>query len=200
MLSFFASALVGATALLAASQAFADVRVSVKNEYYAIAGKSGMALLEQMDRMGPKHGFLARAIAQTRYSVTWEVEWAQDGSTCRVRDARANLQITFTYPKVGNAMSPGLKKRWARFYAGVRKHEEIHGKIAREMVANAEKTVRGLSTRNDRTCSKSKREVKRRVDDFYDRYEAKQVAFDEAEHRDGGNVERLVSRLMGFKD
>ena len=152
-----------------------------------------------MDRSGPKHGFLTRAIAQTRYAVTWEIDWTESGGTCKLRSAKALLEITYTYPRVTGPVSAELGRRWNRFFAGVKKHEEIHGKIARDMVHAAEKAVKGFSTRNDRTCGKSKREVKRRVDEIYARYEAKQIAFDKNEHRDGGNVEGLVTSLVSRK-
>ncbi|MGE0501422.1 MAG: DUF922 domain-containing protein [Rhizobiaceae bacterium] len=182
-----------------AGGAAADVRVKVANKHYQISGKTGAALLDAMDRRGPKHGFLTRAIAQTRYSVTWEIEWAENAGTCRVRNADAVLDITYTYPKIAGAVSADLGKRWKRFFAGVRKHEETHGHIAREMVAAAERAVIGFTTRNDRTCSKSKREIKRRVDEIYAAYEARQIEFDRVEHREGGNVHGLVASLVSSR-
>jgi len=38
--------------------------------------------------------------------------------------------------------------------------------------------------------------VKRRVNGIYAEYEKKQVRFDEVEHKDGGNVEKLVVSLL----
>jgi predicted secreted Zn-dependent protease len=197
MLLLFARALVAGALVAFASAAAAEVKVSVQNSYYKISGKTGATLLEAMDRHGPKHGFLTRAIAQTRYSVTWQIEWAQSGDTCKVRGADADLDIKYMYPRVSGGVPSAMEKRWNRFYAGVRKHEEVHGRIAREMVAAAERVVLGFSMKNDRTCTKSKREVKRRVEEVYTRYEAKQVSFDKAEHRDGGNVQGLVGVLLG---
>lgn len=199
MLSLFARVLVVGALVAFASAASADIKVSVQKTYYKISGRTGAALLEAMDRSGPKHGFLTRAIAQTRYSVTWKIDWLQSGDTCKVRAAKAGLDIKYMYPRIAGGVPAGLEKRWTRFFAGVRKHEEVHGRIAREMAAAAEKVVLGFSAGNDRSCTRSKREVKRRVEEVYARYEARQLAFDEAEHRDGGNVQRLVSALVGGK-
>ncbi len=189
-------ALIAAGLFALATPAHAEIKVTIDKKYYKIAGRNGEALLDAMDRYGPKHGFLTRAIAQTRYSVTWEIEWAESGGTCRVRSSKALLEITYTYPKLTGPVPAALDKRWNRFVAGVRKHEEMHGRIAREMVAAAEKSVKGFATRNDQTCGKSKREVKRRVDEIYSAYEARQVAFDKAEHADGGAVQGLVAALL----
>lgn len=200
MLSLVARVLVAGALVAFASAAQAEVKVSVEKTYYNISGKTGTALLDAMDRKGPKHGFLTRAIAQTRYSVTWEIEWAQAGNTCKVRAANAGLDIKYMYPRVAGAMPAALQKRWNRFFAGVRTHEEVHGRIAREMVVAAEKRLLGFVMKNDRTCSKSRREMKRRVEEVYARYEAKQLAFDKVEHSDGGNVHGLVSALIGRKN
>src|SRR4051794_41983530 len=61
------------------------ITVSVSRESYPIRGKTGDQLLEAMDRRGPKHGLLTRAIAQTRYSVGWDITWAANGGGWRGR-------------------------------------------------------------------------------------------------------------------
>jgi predicted secreted Zn-dependent protease len=196
----------GCAAILAIGAAFclagaaeASVKVKTKTTSYRISGKSGDALLDAMDRKGPKHGFLTRAIAQTGYTVNWEIDWRERGGRCRIASAAAVLTITYNYPQVTNALPADLERRWQRFMAGVRKHEETHGRLAREMVAAAEKRLTGLSMKNDSGCRKTQAELKRRIAAVYDQYEARQLAFDEAEHSEGGNVERLVTKLSGSR-
>ena len=92
-------------------------------------------------------------------------------------------------------MSPDLKRRWNRFMAGVRKHEETHGRLARQMVDAAEKSVSACPHDDDRRCRKTQAELKKRIAMAYAKYEARQIAFDEVEHAEGGNVEGLVSLL-----
>ena len=145
-----------------------------------------------MDRLGPKHGFLTHAIAQTSYTVAWDIDWKEQAGSCRVANAAATLTINYTYPQVQRPMSPDLQRRWNRFMAGVRKHEETHGRLARQMVDAAEKSVSGLSYEDDRRCRKTQAELKKRIATAYAKYEARQIAFDEVEHAEGGNVEGLV--------
>lgn len=178
-----------------AGDAVAGVTVTVKMRNYVIAGKTGEALLAAMDRKGPKHGFLTRAIAQTRYSVGWKIEWGETRTACRVKSVDGELAITYTYPRVGGPVSPELRRRWGRFLSGVRKHEEMHGAIARQMIKKAEKSVSKLTIQNDPKCRKSRKEVKRRIDAIYAEYEKKQINFDAREHRDGGPVEGLIAAL-----
>ena len=179
-----------------ASDAAAGVTMTVKTRSYVVSGATGAALLGAMDRHGPKHGFLTRAIAQTRYTIAWKMEWGETRTACRVRRVDGELAITYTYPRLEGPISRDLQRRWHRFIRGVQRHEEMHGTLARQMVKQAERSVSKVSIRNDRQCRQARREVKRRIDAIYAEYEMKQVAFDAREHRDGGPVEGLIAALV----
>ena len=191
----WASVLALSACAASACAAIADVKVTEARKSYAIAGTTGAALLDAMDRKGPKHGFLTRAIAQTRYSVSWTIEWGETSSACRVKTADGELAITYTFPRAEGPLSPDMKRRWDKFLVGVRKHEEMHGALARQMVKAAERSVARLTIRNDPGCRKSRTEVKRRMAAVYADYEARQIRFDQKEHREGGRVEGLIAGL-----
>jgi predicted secreted Zn-dependent protease len=192
---FFAAILALAAVPVVAADAHASVSTKIKTTTYPISGKSGVDLLDAMDRRGPKHGFLTHAIAQTSYTIKWDVDWKESDGSCRVGNAAATLSITYTYPAVKGTMSPALKRRWQRFMAGVHTHEQTHGRIARQMIDVAEKSLSGLSNKNDPHCRKTQAELKKRIALTYAKYEARQIEFDRVEHAEGGNVEGLVSLL-----
>jgi predicted secreted Zn-dependent protease len=178
-----------------AGEAAAGVKVSEKTKTYQIAGKTGEALLSAMDRRGPKHGFLTRAIAQTRYSVSWTIEWGETRTACRVRRVDGALDITYTFPAARN-LSPALDRLWDRFLAGVKKHESAHGAMARQMAKAVEKSIAGVSVNGDRGCRKARSTVKQRMTAIYAEYETGQIRFDSQEHREGGKVEALIEALL----
>lgn len=178
-----------------ATGASADVKVVVRTQTYDISGTTGEGLIESMDSNGPRHGFMARAIAQTSYTKDWDFDFVQVKGTCRIGQANGTLNLNFTYPHVASTLPPALDKRWAGFFRGVRTHEETHGEIARQMMAATEKSLTGLTIPNDAQCSKTRREARRRIDAIFDAYEDKQNAFDAREHREGGHVEYLVDAL-----
>lgn len=181
---------------LPAGGALAQAKVSITTKYYDVAGRSGVALIKAMDKKGPRHGFMTRAIAQTSYTVGWEFTWSREGKSCRLAEADGTLDMTYTYPNAGEGIDPGLQKRWKRFMAGVRKHEEQHGRLAREMVAVAERSVKNVKFGQDPRCNRAQAEAKRRIATVYAKYEARQIAFDKREHSEGGNVEHLLYGLM----
>ncbi|MBE7158727.1 MAG: DUF922 domain-containing protein, partial [Rhodospirillales bacterium] len=92
--------------------ALADTKVEVKTKTYNISGRTGEALVAAMDRKGPRQGFTARAIAQTKYTVGWEFEWETQNGACRLAKADGLLNMTYTYPKISNDVSPDLQRRW----------------------------------------------------------------------------------------
>lgn len=188
-----------AFAVLTAGPGAASVSVKTKTITYKIKGSNGEALIEAMDRKGPRHGFMTRAIAQTGYTISWDLDWREKSGSCRVVDADATLKITYNYPEVTGDMSLALERRWAAFMRGVHRHEETHGQIARQMVKSAESALIGLTSKNDRHCRKLQADAKDVIAGVYDRYEADQMEFDEVEHSEGGNVERLLRALAKGK-
>jgi predicted secreted Zn-dependent protease len=181
-------------ACLVASPALCGVRTSVKTETYSIVGNTGEALLDAMDRRGPRHGLLARAMAQTRYKIEWDVDWLRSGSKCRLKSADATLSIVYRYPELARPAPRKLERRWKAFMAGVRQHEEMHGRLAHRMVLVAHKSVLRLARKDD-LCIRSKRQFERIIDAVYAKYEARQARFDDLEHGEGGNVDRLLFML-----
>ena len=76
-------------------QAVAAPKVTVKTNTFDISGKTGIELLRELDRRGPKHGFLTRAIAQTRYQLNSSAEYRFSRGTCAV--VRPNVRLDITY-------------------------------------------------------------------------------------------------------
>lgn len=179
-----------------AASAHARPKISVKTKHYDVRGKTGAEVLRQINRKGPRHGFLVRAIAQTQYSLSYGYESVQTSKGCRINKARVKMEIVYVYPKLDGKVSGRLATRWKSFLKGVRKHEEVHGKLARQMAAATEKTLLSTRVSGKRGCRKIKRVAKRNVDKVFKKYEQKQVAFDKKEHRDNGNVDKLIQKLI----
>lgn len=190
------SVALGLAGLAATDLPAAAASIAVTTKTYPVAGRSGEDLLRSMNKRGPKHGFLSRAIAQTQYTIEWDVKVDTQGGACRLRRAAASMKLSYTYPQPSDALTPAMRRKWNTFMVGVRKHEEHHGTLARQMVDRAERSVAGLRLPDDPGCRKTTALVKQRVAAVYLEYEAKQIVFDKREHREGGNIYRLIAALM----
>lgn len=184
-------------ALLLSLPALAAPRITEKIEYYTITGKTGEDLLYEMNRKGPRHGFLRKAIAQTRYSATPRGSFAWRDGTCRTIDSGVVLDITYIYPKPEGTLPRDLVRRWNVFQADNVRHEKEHGRIARRMASELDRTIGRFSMKDGRSCGRAAATLKRQVADIYDKYEKLQNAFDRREHRPGGEVEKSIRVLTG---
>src|SRR4029079_5716424 len=68
---------------LFAPQASAGTRAVVQTRTYDVTGSSGTALVDAMNRKGPRHGFMTHAIATTSYTVDWDLDAGQGNGFCR---------------------------------------------------------------------------------------------------------------------
>ena len=180
-----------------AAAAAAGTKLTVHTRTYDVAGKTGAELMEAMDSKGPRHGFTTRAIAETGYTVRWGFDLAREKGVCRIRRADGTIDVTYTFPQLASPVDRPLSRRWGRFMAGVRQHEQTHGRIAMQMMRATEKALTGLELSDNSFCGNVRSEAKRRIDTIYAEYEGRQKAFDAREHRDGGHVDRLVRALIG---
>ena len=187
-----------ASLLSCAPAASASTKIAVHVRTYDVAGKTGAALVEAMDRLGPRHGYTARAIAETGYTVHWELDVTRTDGVCRLRQADGKIDLTYTFPRRTSPADPALSKRWGRFLAGVYKHEHTHGHIAMRMMRATERALAGLERPDNWFCTNLRWEARRRINTTYAKYEVKQNAFDGREHRNGGHVEHMVEALIGW--
>jgi predicted secreted Zn-dependent protease len=181
---------------LATSSAAGRPLIVTQVKHHGVEGDTGAALVAAMDRKGPRQGFMTHAIAQTVYSLSYGVDLVGSHDACRVQDARVRLELTYIYPQPVSRLSAGLERRWRRFMAGVRRHEEAHGRMAREMAGLAERTIRATKLEGDGHCRRMKPLLRRKVSAIYAEYDDRQNAFDRAQHRAGGHVDALIADLV----
>lgn len=170
--------------------------IKEKTEFYAIRGYTGVELLPDMNRRGPRHGFLRKAIAQTRYTATPRGDLVHRDGVCRAEGAGIRLDMTFVYPKPSHRLPPDLDRRWRIFQADNIRHEQVHGRIARQMAVELDRVLAGFSMKDRSGCWRSFRRLKAQTEAIYSRYEKMQNEFDAREHRDGGAVEKSVRILV----
>lgn len=189
---FLAAFLVPAQAL--AQSAWQPVE---KVETYAITGKTGAELYHSIGERGPEVRGGTRTIAYTNFKLTWTRDYRpQPDGACMLVTAKPKLIITYTLPKPSGKLPPATQKGWESFIAGIRTHEKVHGDHIVDMVKAIEAMSIGFSAPADPNCRKVRTELTKRLSELSLQQRQRSRDFDRVEMSDGGNVHRLILRLV----
>ena len=162
---------------------------------YAVSGSSGIELYRSIGEHGPKAG-PGRAIAFTTYELLWSRDYRPEAGGCTLKTARPRLTIIYRLPKPSGKLAAPLDRLWARFIAGIEKHERVHGEIILEATRRIEAATVGLRVEGDAGCKAIRAEVQKHVAAAAADMRAASRDFDKREMSDGGNVHRLVLQLV----
>lgn len=155
-----------------------------------------MELLWDMNRKGPKHGFLTKAIAQTQFKTKFLGDVKYSKGYCSSKNAGYQLTITYVYPQPEKPLSGLLAKRWRAFQASNVVHEKEHGRIAKKMANTVARKVRSFKAPDKPGCKSSMTRLAREIDAIIDAQNAEQAKFDKNEHRSHGPVEKSILALV----
>lgn len=191
----FAFILVAAVTL-AALPARAQWRAAERVEPYAISGLTGIELYRSIGANGPKIG-KSRVIAYTDFELTWSRDYrpTPEGG-CTLAAARPKLVLIYKLPEPKNDLAPATRRLWQTFIAGIRVHERVHGEMIVEMVRKLEAASVGLTVADDPDCRKIRQALVEPFRKISNERVEKSHAFDREEMSDGGNVHRLILRLV----
>ncbi|MFN7027596.1 MAG: DUF922 domain-containing Zn-dependent protease [Pseudorhizobium sp.] len=161
---------------------------------YAINGTTGIDLYRSIGDRGPKAG--VHAIAHTTFKLTWTRDYRpQPDTSCVLAVARPKLVITYTMPEAPKNLPHAVAQSWARFIAGVEKHERVHGDQIVDMVRGIEAFSRGLRAEKDPKCQKVREKLQVRLKEFSDERVRQSRDFDKDELNNGGAVHQLILAL-----
>ena len=164
-------------------------------EHYQVRGSTGIELYRSIGEHGPKAG-PGRAIAFTTYELLWSRDYRPEAGGCTLKTARPRLTIIYRLPKPSGKLAAPLDRLWARFIAGIEKHERVHGEIILEATRRIEAATVGLRVEGDAGCKAIRAEVQKHVAAAAADMRAASRDFDKREMSDGGNVHRLVLQLV----
>ena len=197
--------LVVASLLLLGGLAFgggtAEARVIIKErtKHYNVSGNIGARIYKSMLRRGPRVKGLRHVLALTE--VKWKVgkpEIKIRGRHCTVRDVDIKVTITYTFPRWTGRKKASKKMRalWDRYYAALKKHENRHGKIYKQLTYAYEKEIKRARGRVSRECDDFGKKAMKRLDRLRQSYDAKQAAFDRREMRRTSRITKLEQALV----
>jgi len=141
-------------ALLPAPALSRDWQPSERIETYAVTGTTGIDLYRSIGERAPSAG-VGQAIAFTDFELLWSRDYRpQPDGSCILASARPSLTIIYRWPVAPSGLAPDVAASWARFIAGVEKHERVHGDHVIEMTEKIQAFSTGLSAPADADCNK----------------------------------------------
>lgn len=195
--SLLAGVLAGA--LLGAGAASAEIVVTEKVNHYAVSGVSGRDLGRSMLRGGARTINLRHAIAATttRFDFTDPVLAVERGR-CVVKAITVRLSIEYQLPKwTGrHKANARLRRSWDAFYAELVRHEQTHGRIAREFARRIERELLRLSGTQAFGCSDFGAFSEARFAALSAELRRQQLAFDRRENQSNSTISRLQLALL----
>lgn len=91
---------------------------------YDVEGSTAKELRASLDKLGPLDD-TGRHDAYTKYYVRWFYDYDRAETTCRVKNVRATVEVTYTFPNWPGE-TPELRERWQRYLEALRTHEKGH--------------------------------------------------------------------------
>ena len=174
----------------------AGARITTTTKYYTVQGENGHALFRSMNRNGPRHAFMKKAMAQTQYKTSPRGKMTWKDGVCRVDDGGYDAEITYVFPKPARRLTGDMARRWKAFMVHTVAHEKVHGRIAAQMAHALDRHIRQFAMKDGKGCRRALARLRKDVKAIYKRFDDKQNAYDEREHREGGAVEKSVLRLV----
>jgi predicted secreted Zn-dependent protease len=157
------------TAPKAAQMAVTEAGGKAEIRYHDIQGRDHASLLAALNARGGVHG-------EAEWSVRYHYEPRRGGLNCSVGSLAITLSLVMNLPRW--SPPPGAPARlvaqWYRYVTALRKHEEGHLEIGREM---AHELKRSLAVTHAR-CELLEGKVKSQFATLHERFRARDRAYD----------------------
>lgn len=180
----------------------AKIIIKEKTSYYPIKGKTGRELAEAMLVGGKRNIDLRHAIAATATSYkVGDVDIQVVNGRCKVISANVIVDIEYIYPKwtQRKGASKELRAVWDQFFRELVRHEETHGKIAKEGAKQLEREILRVSGSVPLGCRDFGAFSTLRLDAIGRQLKNRQLAFDRRENLRVSRISRLQTLLFNVK-
>ena len=148
-------------------------------QYHDITGNTEAELLAALRRVSYADPSGDRfAAANTRWRLRWNLSVQPSKNGCRLLAATAELDVEMNLPRwnAPEDARPDLVKRWDRFAAAVRKHEDGHRDIAIDAVHDVADRLQNVTTGRD--CASLRKSLGRVAESTVREYREKEDSYD----------------------
>jgi predicted secreted Zn-dependent protease len=130
--------------------AIAGVNTRVNNVYYMVEGDTADDIWEDMLAKSPVRQNGKPYTAHTRWDVSWQFWWLDNGSTCEISRVTTRLEVTYTLPRLKKAssMSDSVVAEWDTYYAALFDHELGHKDLGSKAAIEIENQISNMGARD----------------------------------------------------
>ena len=148
-------------------------------QYHDVTGNTEAELIASLKRVAYADPTGDRfAAANTRWRLRWNLSVQPDKSGCRLLSATAELDVEMNLPRwnAPEDARPDLVRRWDKFAAAVRKHEDGHRDIAIDAVREVADRLQNVTTGRD--CAALRKSLGRIAEATVREYRDKEDSYD----------------------
>jgi predicted secreted Zn-dependent protease len=130
--------------------AIAATETRVNNVYYTVEGETGEDIWADILAKSPVQQNGKQFAAHTRWNVSWQFWWLDQGSSCGISKVTSRLEVTYTLPRLKktSSMPDSVITRWDKYYAALFDHELGHKDLGSRAAAEIENQVLNMGTRS----------------------------------------------------
>jgi len=171
-----------------------EITIKEKTSFYRITGKTTADLAHSMSRRGPySRQHRKRAWATASRDMSYQLTRQKIKKGCKVKAASVRLKISYKMPKPAslNGMTRRERRKWAKMYSLLDRHERTHGKFYRQFARNVQRKLKRL--RPTRTCRQLDQKAAALVKKLSEADSLKNDRFDARDRSTYRRVERIYS-------
>ena len=128
----------------------AGTETRVNNVNYMVGGKTAEEIWTDVLAKTPVHQNGKRYAAHTKWNVSWQFWWLDNGNSCEISKVTTGLEVTYTLPRLKQTSSipDSVLAQWDKYYAALFDHELGHRNLGSKAAIEIENEIYNMAPRN----------------------------------------------------
>ena len=128
----------------------AGTETRVNNIYYMVEGKTAKDIWTDVLAKTPVNQNGKRYAAHTKWNVSWQFWWLDNGNSCEITRVTTGLEVTYTLPRLKQTSSipDSVAAQWDKYYAALFDHELGHKDLGSRAAIEIENKILNMAPRD----------------------------------------------------
>lgn len=122
----------------------------VNNVNYMVEGKTAEEIWTDVLAKTPVHQNGKHYAAYTKWNVSWQFWWQDNGNSCEISKVTTGLDVTYTLPRLKRTSSipDSVLAHWDKYYAALFEHELGHKQLGSRAAIEIESQILNMAPRD----------------------------------------------------